>query len=205
MLWRGLFGKGHQEIPLFLHLLSNYPPAKTAIDLSGQPMRVVFTWCTHWTQSFNSPVAHLMYMLVGGLVKASSFLFQQKIQQGSSKVPWVHGASLSLWCGKVQPHMQLHPRQDQSISTSSWWQQEWVSSFCMAASHFPPLEEPFLNLTYIFYLYQLHLLWFLKVWGEFSKVISPLFCHYKSMSANDRRPPFTPMHQSMYFLYCKCP
>lgn len=96
MLWRGLFGNGHQERPLFLHQLLNYPPAKTAIDLSGQPMGVIFIWCTRWTQSFNSPGAHLMHVLGGGLARASSFLFQQETQEGRSKVPWVHGASSIL-------------------------------------------------------------------------------------------------------------
>lgn len=93
VLRRGLFGK---ETALSLHILLSYPPAKTATELSGQSMGVIFIWCVGWIQSFNSAVAHLMYVLVGGLVTASSFLFKHRTQQDSSQLPWVHGASSIL-------------------------------------------------------------------------------------------------------------
>lgn len=203
MLWSGLFGKSHQETPLFLHLLLTYPPAKTAIDLSSQPRRVILVWCAHWTQSFNSPVAHLLDVLVGVLdvlVKASSFLFQQKTQQGSSKVPQAHGPSstfsLRVWQSPAShpAPSQTGPKHQHLFLTATGTGQQLLHGSLIPFPPFggasPELNICLLPLSTTSPVVSKNLWWILQ-----SK--SLLFYHDKSMSANDRRPPLTPVHQSV--------
>lgn len=165
-------------------------------------MGVIFVWCAHWTQSFNSPVAHSLGC-AGWSQQLSLPAKNPTGQQQSAMSSW--GKLRLEPTGVAKSSLTSSPIPDRTKAPSPLPDCNRNRSAAAAQSHFPPLEEPLLNLTYICCLYQLHLLWFLNVHGEFSKVISPLFCHYKSMSANDRRLPLTPMHQNMYFLYCKCP